>query len=198
MPSTKRYFTFLAFGLVLSLCGTLAAANGHEEKKEDHDNKTLRTSFSGDFWMMNPCPGADPNFFKVSGTNVFLFHQDKHHAWVHFRYLAKGTDSVNQPVKAFVHAKAKLDPVNNLNSLTPNNPALPPPTIPFESVWVDNNGSQSWTFSANLALGIDSTGVFGSFIDFSKGFKIQCTDRMDPNTPEHRFNNDKDEDDDRD
>src|ERR1700756_1999361 len=137
MPSTKRYFTFLAFGLVLSLCGTLAAANGHEEKKEDHDNKTLRTSFPGPFGMMNPCPGADPNFFVVNGTNVALVHQGKHHSWVHFRYLAKGSDSVGQPVKAFVHAKGEFDPVNNLNSLTPDNPFVY--TLPFESVWVDNN-----------------------------------------------------------
>ena len=195
MPSTKRYFTVLAFGLVLSLCGTLAAANGHD--KEDHDNKTLRTTFSGQFWMMNPCPGADPNFFVVDGTNVALFHQDKNHAWAHYRYFAKGSDSVGQPVTAFIHAKAKGDPIKNLNSLTANDPNAPFFEVPFESIWVDNNGAQSWTFSWWVKLYVDKTGIFAANLDMSKPYSIQCTGPVDASTPEHRFNHDNDENDDK-
>ena len=193
MPSTKRYFTFLAFGLVLSLCGTLAAANGHEG--EDH-GKTLRNTFPGAFAMMNPCDGADHRFFVVNGTTVTLFRQDKHHARVHFRYLAKDFDSVGQPVQAFIHAKANVDPVNNLSSLTPETAVSY--SIPFESYWVDNNGAQSWTFSWWVNLSVDKTGIFAANLDMSKQWSIQCTGPAAANTPEYRFNHDRDEDDDKD
>ena len=195
MPSTKRYFTVLAFGLVLSLCGTLAASDGHD--KEDHDSKTLRTTFYGPFGMQNPCDGADKSFFTLeNGKTMTLFHQDKHHAWGHFRYFAKGQDSVGQPVKVFIHGKANLDPINNLSSLTPETAVNY--TVPFESFWVDNNGAQSWTFSSYMILSVDKTGIFATNVAWWLGLDNKCTGPADPNAPEQRFNHDNDENDDKD
>jgi len=181
MPSTKRYFTVLACGLVLCLSGTLLAADGQEKEK---GHETQVTTFPGTIFMLNPCPTADHGIFSVDGTNVARYHANKNHASIHIRFLGKGLDSVGQPVKAFLHAKAQVDP------------GLAMYDIPFESIWVDK-GSHNFEFLASMHVWVTNGRVVAANIFLDNGYTLQCTDDTDANAADHRFNNDKDEDDDR-
>lgn len=182
MPSTKRYFTLLACGLVLSLCGTLTAANG-QDKEKDHESQV--SSFPGTIWMLNPCPTADHGVFSVDGTNLARFHANKNNASIHLRFLGKGVDSVGQPVRAFLHAKAKVEPGSSTYD------------VPFESIWVDK-GSHNFEFSANMHVTVVDGRVTIANIFIDNGYTLQCTDDTDANAADRRYNNDKDEDNDKD
>ncbi|PYY06468.1 MAG: hypothetical protein DMG64_01110 [Acidobacteria bacterium] len=179
MPSTKRHFIALACGLVLSLCGTLTAANGQEKEK---NHRSQVSTFPGTVGMMNPCPTADHGVFFVDGTNVARYRENKDHATIHIRFLAKGLDSIGQPVKAFLHANAQVDPGVGVYE------------IPFESIWVDK-GSHNFEFLSNLQVTVVNGRVTSANIFPWDGYTLQCTDDTDANAADRRFNNDKDEDD---
>jgi len=184
MPSTKRYFTVLACGLVLCLSGTLLAADGREQEKEKSHGSQV-TTFPGEIRMINPCPTADHGLFKVDGTNIARYHANKHHASIHVRFLGKGLDSVGQPVTAFLHGRAQVEPGSGMYE------------IPFESIWVDK-GSHNFEFLSNLLVTVADGRITSANIDLSQGYTLQCTDDTDPNAADRRFNHDNDEKDDKD
>lgn len=186
MPSTTRYLTILALGSVLFLTGTMAAEKGHEK---DKNHGTEVSSFPGSILMVNPClPQEQWKLFSVDGTNLGLYHEDKHHAWIHLRFLGKGMDDAEQPaqpVKVFLHLKAHVDPGAAFYD------------IPFESIWVDK-GTHNFEFGATMRVFVVNGRITTTNIIFDNGYSLQCLNDTDPNAADHRFNNDKDEDDDRD
>jgi len=187
MPSTKRFFTVLALGSVLSLCGTLAAEKKGQEKENNHENHGSQVStFPGTIGMMNPCPEATPGLFFVNGTNVARYHENKNFGFIRVRFLAKGLDAAQQPVTAYLYAKAKVDAGSSMYD------------IPFESIWVDK-GTHNFEFSANLQVTVLGGRITSANIVLNpnlvpNGYTLQCTDDTNPVAAEHRYNHDKDHD----
>jgi len=186
MPSTKRYLTVLALGSVLSLTGTLAAEKKGQERENNHEFHVNQvTTFPGTIWMLNPCPTADHTPFSVDGTNIARYHANKNHASIHVRFLGKGLDSIGQPVKTFLHARGQVEPGSGIFD------------IPFESIWVDK-GSHNFEFSANMHVEVVSGRIKSVVLFADNGYTLQCTDDTDANAADRRFNNDRDENDDKD
>jgi len=176
MPSTKRYFTVLVFGLVLCVSGTLLASDGHDKNERGDQH----VSFPGQLMMLNPCPNVDKNIFTVHGMNVLQYHEGSKNVSIHLRFFGKGMHGEN-PVKSFLHAKVHAAAGAESYDL------------PFESVWVEK-GSPNFTLTGTVRIWLNPGSTPITAIQ-GDGLALQCTNDNDLNAPERKRDNEKDDDD---
>ena len=174
MPSTKRYLFVLVAGLVLCLSGTLAAANGHE----GHES-VEKSSFAGQLWMMNPCPGIDKSAFPIDGTNLLRYHEGGNNVSIHLRFTGKGMHGDN-PVKTYLHANAHAAAGASFYDM------------PFESVWIEK-GSPNFKFLGTIRVGFNADGTGFANIQGQDGYQLLCTNDRDDDADRKHEDNDKDD-----
>jgi len=179
MPSTKRYLTVLAFGLVLCLSGTSMAAKGREG--HENEGQVQKFSFAGSGGMFNPCPGHQSGF-PFEGTNVLRYHVERDDVSIHLRFTGTGMHGDN-PVKFYLHANTHAeahgagDPSGYV--------------MPFESVWIEK-GSPNFKLLGNISVGFDSNGKPFSNI-LGDGLQLLCTNDRDDEADRKHQDDDKDD-----
>jgi hypothetical protein len=182
MPSTKRYLTVLACGLVLCLSGTSMAAKGHEGH-ENQGHQVQKFSFPGNGWMLNPCPGVDKSAFQFDGTNVLRYHAQGGNVSIHLRFTGNAMHGDN-PVKAYLHAHTHAE-ANAENSYD----------MPFESVWIEQ-GSPSFKLSGTVTAGFNPDGTPFALLRGDLPLQLVCS--SDTGDGDRNRDNDRDDDKDKD